>query len=524
MKKILYWQANAGISGDMTVASLLALGADFNNLQQKLAGLQLLAGKFDIELKAVNKAGFAASKFDVICHAEQVPAPEFKGELAAQKAKALNTDAKQLAAHMAVHTHAHPHEHVHENEHVHEHSHDHGDEHVHSHEHVHTHEHAHSHEHKHSHVHEHHAYAYVKSVIQNSALTEKEKALALAVFAEIAAVEAQAHGISVEEVHFHEVGAIDSIVDVVAAVVCLQDLAPDAVIISPLAEGYGQVKCAHGNINVPVPAVSAILERHKLQVQFIDEEGEHITPTGAAIAAILASQSKLPAHYRLLKTAYGAGTKDFPNPNLLVARLLEVEDAEFDTLLVEQSVETTPQQTAATLSTQEYLHDEVYRVDCNLDNITGENFAFLLEELFNAAALDVWYTPIFMKKNRPAYQLSLLCCAADLDKFSAIIFKHSKTLGLRYSKWQRNMLEREILKYEVDLEFNEAAKQAAEDSDFLALQAKIAYLDGKEDLRPEYEAVANFARKLQIPYAEAYAAVLDLAKEFNAMFDDDEEE
>lgn len=546
MKKILYWQANSGISGDMAVASLLDSGADLANLEAKLSSLNLIKDKFTFSVYNINKAGFSACKFDVIPEEAPLPAPELSGALASQnRTSEMSTvyrEERHEAASAVTHVHS---RHIHE--HGHEHTHEHGAGHEHSHgAHAHANEfhaedsHAHEHHEHSTHEHAHHAYAYVKAVIENSALSAEEKSMALAVFDEIAAVEAKAHGIAKEEVHFHEVGAVDSIVDVVATVVCLHSLQLDAVIISTLTEGKGQVKCAHGNIPVPVPAVSTILERYGLQVHFVDEEGEHITPTGAAIAAVLAKQTPLPQHYRLLKTGYGAGSKDFNNPNLLLARLLEVEDNDFAAYLADnrnehlQSEETVP---------CEYLEDNVYRIDCNLDNITGENFAFLLEELFASQALDVWYTPIFMKKNRPAYELSLLCHEEDLHKLCKLIFRHSKTLGLRYSKWQRFMLQREILTYDVDVEFAEdkesknlpsdqetveaadITKQAEErlNDDFLALQAKIAYVEGKEDLRPEYEAVAKFARSLQIPYAEAYTAVLDLAKEFNAMFNDEEE-
>lgn len=294
----LYLECRSGISGDMTVAALLDLGATEENLRAELAKLPV--DGYEIQVKKVVKSGLLVSDFDVILENE-VPAHTHE----------------QTHEHGDGEAHAHSHEHGDGEAHAHSHGHDDGKERTYSH--GNGHDEAHSHDHMHPHVHR--SWAGIEKMLLESDLKPRVKALSLQMFRTVAEAEAKVHGRTIEEVHFHEVGAVDSIVDIVGTAACLDELNVDKVVISELTEGCGHIRCQHGVLPVPVPAVLEIAAAHHLTFRQIEQEGEMVTPTGAAIAAL--SEGQIPAAYCVKKVGMGAGKREYQNTNILRAMLIE---------------------------------------------------------------------------------------------------------------------------------------------------------------------------------------------------------
>ena len=299
----LYLECNAGISGDMLVAALLDLGADKEALEKALASVP--AQGFSYNISRVSKAGVDCCDFDVILDAEHE-----------------NHDHDMAFLHgtgeAVLHSHEHEHEHHHDHEeHEHEHHHDHEEhEHEHHHEHVHT-------PHEHHHHHEHRGLKEVIEIINATQMSEKARALALKIFDVIAEAEGKAHAVSKENVHFHEVGAIDSIVDIVAIAVCFDSLGVDEVIVPELCEGQGTVRCQHGVLPVPVPATANIMQKYGFNVRLLPVQGEFVTPTGAAAAAALMTSDELPEQFKIKAIGLGAGKRQYERPSILRAMLIE---------------------------------------------------------------------------------------------------------------------------------------------------------------------------------------------------------
>ena len=285
MPNKLYLECYSGISGDMTVAALLDLGADQQVLLEGLESLNLPG--YQLKIGRVKKNGIDACDFDVI-----LDEPE--------------------------HHHDHDHEHHHEHDHEHDHKHDH--EHHHDHDHEHHHHHDHVHHHHHDHVHRN--IGDIFAIIDQSKISDRAKQTAKDIFRIIAAAESKAHGIAEDQVHFHEVGAVDSIVDIVSAAICLDNLDITEAVVSDLYEGCGYVHCQHGLMPVPVPAVVNIAADNALRLRLTQTRGEMITPTGAAIAAYLSKGGKLPESFVIEKIGLGAGKKDFATANILRAFLI----------------------------------------------------------------------------------------------------------------------------------------------------------------------------------------------------------
>ncbi len=366
MSKILYLECYSGISGDMTVGALLDLGADQKVLEESLGSLNLEG--YHLHFGRTKKCGIDAFDFDV--HLQ------------------------------------HEHEHHHANPHEEHHQHQHGEEHEHHHEHRNIND--------------------IYKIIGQLKASEKVKALAQRMFDIVAEAEAKAHGIPTEEVHFHEVGAIDSIIDIIAVAVCIENLGIDQVIVSPLSEGQGYVKCQHGVIPVPVPATVNIAAEHSLVLKLTDNEGEMVTPTGAAIAAALNSGRSLPASYTISQVGIGSGKKDFKNANIL------------RTMIIEEVVASNSHAASVKGS------DQLWQLETNIDDCSGETMGFTLECLCEAGAADAWFTPIYMKKNRPAYLLQVLCTYEQMEQMENIIFAHTTTVGIRRIQVERTILEREM--------------------------------------------------------------------------------
>ncbi|WP_277255158.1 LarC family nickel insertion protein [Negativibacillus massiliensis] len=295
MPNKLYLECYSGISGDMTVAALLDLGADQQVLMEGLESLNLPG--YQLKIGRVKKNGIDACDFDVI-----LDEPEHHHD------------------HDHEHHHDHDHDHEHHHDHEHEHPHDHEHEHHHDHEHEHHHDHEHEHHHHHDHVHRN--IGDIFAIIDQSKISDRAKQTAKDIFRIIAAAESKAHGIAEDQVHFHEVGAVDSIVDIVSAAICLDNLDITEAVVSDLYEGCGYVHCQHGLMPVPVPAVVNIAADNALRLRLTQTRGEMITPTGAAIAAYLSKGGKLPESFVIEKIGLGAGKKDFATANILRAFLI----------------------------------------------------------------------------------------------------------------------------------------------------------------------------------------------------------
>lgn len=263
---------------------------------------------------------------------------------------------------------------------------------------------------------------HVEEIINNSTLSETVKANSLKIFKLIAFAEAKVHQIAVERVHFHEVGALDSIADIVGAAICLDFLKVDKVLSSPIQLGGGTVKCAHGIMPVPAPATALIVENVPVKLGLVQHEAT--TPTGAAILVATVDEFTEQINFPITKTAYGIGHRDVSEvPNVLRVFLSETETSVGDV-----------KEEAATV------------LECNIDDMNPERYEFILEQLFNAGASDAWLVPIIMKKSRPAIQLSVLCAPEKVQKMKHIIFTHSTTIGLREYSVKKSVLSRnEIL-------------------------------------------------------------------------------
>ena len=391
MSNNLYLECYSGISGDMMVASLLDLGASEEVLNKALDSLPV--DGFKIEISRVSKNGLDACDFNVILD---------------EKHENHDHDMNYLYGEV---DHSHNHE-VHD-EHHHGYHHDHTHEHNHNHEHEdhdHTHEHNHNHEHDdhdHNHHHEHRGLADVISIIEKADITNNAKKIAINIFNILGKAEAAAHGVSIDEVHFHEVGAVDSIVDIIAVAVCLDNLQIKEVIVPVLYEGSGFIRCQHGMIPVPVPAVSHIVTNNNLKLHLTNTKGELVTPTGAAIVAAIKTNDKLPQEFSIKKIGLGAGKRTYENPSILRAMIIEDQDEN---------------------------KDVVVKLESNVDDCSGEALGYVMDRLLKAGARDVHYIPVFMKKNRPAYQLNVICSEEDVAKLENIIFEETTTIGIRKQK------------------------------------------------------------------------------------------
>ena len=427
MGKILYLECNSGISGDMTVGALLDLGADRQVLENALESLGVDGYHLHFGRKVV--CGLDAFDFDV---------------------------------HLEADGHGHSHEHTHRQEDAYERVDSCGHSEVHEHCHGHKHEHSHEHEDGHSHSHTHRNLHDIYHIIDHLDSNERVKEMARTMFRIVAEAESKAHGLPVEQVHFHEVGAIDSIVDIISVAVCMDNLGVEDVVVSALSEGHGHVRCQHGVLPVPVPATANIASSYGLKLHFTDNDGEMVTPTGAAIAAALRTKDRLPASCRLLKIGMGAGNKVFKQANVLRAMLLENSQDEDRTMWV---------------------------LETNLDDCTGEMLGLTMEMLLDAGAADVWYTPIHMKKNRPAYMMSVLCRESSIEAMEEIILTQTTTIGIRRYPTERTVLERSEIQVETS---------------YGPADVKVCAYKGRTFFYPEYESIRRICREQGVDFQTAY--------------------
>ena len=314
----------------------------------------------------------------------------------------------------------------------------------------------------------------IREIIQRSSITERAKQTALRIFEILAEAEAKAHRVSVDKVHFHEVGAIDSIVDIVSIAVCLDDLDITEVIVPMLCDGTGFIRCQHGQIPVPVPAVVNVAQTHHLKLKITDIEGEMVTPTGAAVVAAIRTSEKLPESFEIVATGLGAGKRQYRCPGILRAMLIRQTETE----------------------TQE--SDRIWRLETDIDDCSGEAMGHVMQTLLENGAREVHYTPVFMKKNRPAYELVVLCKKEKISRMEEIIFTETTTIGIR-----RNELDRTILRRSEE-EIQTPVGKA---------QVKICTLpNGTKRCYPEYESAVALAKEAGLSFREAYDRILDCWK------------
>lgn len=422
MSKTLYLECYSGISGDMTVAALLDLGADREVLKESLKSLPV--GGFRTEITRVKKSGLDACDFSVILEQD-------------------NHDHDMEYLHGSEKSYTGHYEHSHEV----------------------NHEHHHGHTHSHEHPHEHRGMKEITEIIQKSEMTVRAKKMAMRVFDILAQAESKAHGVPVEEVHFHEVGAVDSIVDIAAIAICMDNLDISNVIVPVLYEGTGFIRCQHGQIPVPVPAVTHIAETHKLKLKITDIQEELVTPTGAAVVAAFRTSDRLPEDFTMLKTGIGAGKRQYRCPGILRAMLIR---------------ETTDLQ----------IKDIIWKLETDMDDCGGEMMGHVMNLLMANGAREVHYTPIYTKKNRPAYTLTVICKESEREKLENLIFSETTTIGIRRVEMERTILQREIQKKDTPVG--------------TAIVKACTLPDGNIRYYPEYENVAELAERNQLSFRETY--------------------
>jgi len=449
--KTLYFECFSGISGDMTIGALLDLGASKETLLKAIDSLKI--DGYKIKIGTVQKCGISATKFDVILDDEEAEHSHDDHGHGHDEHEHSHDD----------HEHGHDeHEHSHDN---HEHSHD---EHKHSHD---SHEHGHD-DHEHGHGgHEHHnrGLKEISEIINHSDITQSAKKMSLAIFDVLAEAEGKVHGLPKEEVHFHEVGAVDSIIDIIGIAVCIDNLSVDSFACSKVYEGQGHVWCQHGMVPVPAPATLELCISNNIPLHITDNKGEMITPTGAAFIASLKPEFGLLPDGKIAGVGIGAGTREYKQANILRVYMIETEDAAIP---------------------KEYI-DKVVLLETNIDDSKGEHLGYAIEKLLEAGALDVYYTPIFMKKNRPAYKLTVLCADDKVEVLEDIIFMETTSIGIRKRKEERTILLRCFK--EVETQYGK-------------LKVKAVQTPDGERLYPEYESARELAHKncvsLRVIYRE----------------------
>jgi uncharacterized protein (TIGR00299 family) protein len=421
--KTLYLDLFSGISGDMFIGALIDLGVDPATMEAELGKLGIEG--YHLHFGRAHKGTIAGVKFDV----------HLTGD------------------------------------------HDHGPAHHHEDDHAHSHSHGHSHPHGpgHAHTHPNHRnFSEIKQLIQASRLSTWVKEKSIAVFQRVAAAEGKIHGLPPDQVHFHEVGALDSIIDIVGACIGLELLGTPRVLASRVIDGNGWVDCAHGRFPVPTPATMEILSARQVPVTQCNEPYELVTPTGAALVAEFAESFGIMTGLVPERIGFGLGTRENKTrPNVL--------RAVFGTTQGEQTQ-------------HDWEKDTIVVLESNLDDINAEILGAFVESAFAEGALDVFHTPIQMKKNRPGVLLSLLCVEADADKFSELILRETTSFGVRRYVTERRKLRREVI--EVQTVYGKVA-------------VKIGRLDGQViQAAPEFESCRRLARAGDVALKNVYEAAI----------------
>lgn len=445
MDKKLYLDCGSGISGDMFVAAMIDLGADPDALEKALDSIP--ADGFSVEIGRVKKSGIDCCDFrvrlDDDCENHDHDMDYLYGSLA--PAAGSGCSCHEEPDREEHHCHCHEEGHDGEAHHCCRQGKDH---------------------------HTHRGLAEILPMIDACDMTETAKALARKIFRIIGEAEAKVHDLPLDEVHFHEVGALDSIVDVVAAAVTFDSLHIKEVIVPKLTEGTGTVRCRHGVMPVPVPATVNIVSAYKIPMELTGAKGEYVTPTGAAIAAAISTSHQLPPSFVIKKAGLGAGKRAYTDRSgILRAFLIQGEENEG--------------------------RDKVVKLETDIDDCSGEVLGYVMKKLFKAGAKDVHYAPVFMKKNRPAWELTVICGEEKAEELEQIIFTETTTIGIREYPLMRSILNRE--EKEVETVYGKAAVKQVTFGDMTR-----AY--------PEYDTVKKLAKKNKVPFMDVFDAVKEAAK------------
>jgi uncharacterized protein (TIGR00299 family) protein len=429
--KTLYFDCFSGVSGDMVLGALLDLGLPLEGLRSALGSLAIEYG--GVSAERVLRAGVSATKFHA--HADEKPPVEAGGH------------AHDPSAASSSHSHAHPH--------------------AHSHEHAHSHAPSQPHAHDHSprlHDHGHHSLKEIAASIGRSALSAAGKERAVHLFERLAEAEAAIHAVPMEKIHLHEVGALDSIIDIVGAVYGLEWVGAGTVLASPLNVGSGTVTCAHGTFPVPAPATARLLQGVPIYAGAV--AAELVTPTGALIVTDYASGFGRLPETRVTGIGYGAGTRDFTgNPNVL--RLL-VGESESDAAA-----------------------ERIVSIECEIDDMNPQLFGPLMDRLSEAGALEVFYSAVQMKKNRPGTLVTILARPERREAMAGILFAHTTTIGVRYQEMLRDRLDRVIQSVDTPLG---------------AIRFKVATRDGRVlNAAAEFDDCARVAAERGMPIKDVQA-------------------
>ena len=518
--KILRFDSVGGASGDMILGALVGLGVDPRYIERELR--RLIPDPFRLKVGEKSEFGATGVYLTVDLDPEATTAEnvcEFQreekccGKRKPDGSCCGKNKRKREHKHDDEHDHKHAHSHDCEHGHKRDHSHD-GDcghKHDHSHEHEHArkrehkrdhshdgeharkreHKHDHSHGDDHAHSHEHapgRTFASIRQMIAESPLDEKTKRDATAAFEALAVAEAEAHQKPVDEVHFHEVGAVDSLVDTVGCVLALNALGVDGISLSPLPVGEGTFRCAHGVYPLPAPATSILLRNYGLPTSSDNERCEMLTPTAAALFAVWEKKA-IPTGARIVATANSFGTRKMQTrPNLLRASIYETDNVVEES---EKSPAKSPESKKSSVWEARYNVETLYELATNLDDATGERLATVATALFDLGALDVWTTPILMKKGRPACKLSALVAAEKREAVVDAIFRTSGTFGVRETTVRRRSLAR---------------RWETVETSFGPIRVKVgATLDGETTVAaPEFADVDEAARKAGVPFERVY--------------------
>jgi len=497
--RIAYLECFSGISGDMFLGALLDAGVPPEVFTRTVEALGVDAR---LEISRVDRSGISATKLDVIAAGEkELPREEFwQGAVSSQQSAVSEATSSAPHVHdhgqqhshgdgpadslsnLHAHSHSHDHEHSHGDGESHSHSHSHEDSHSHSHEHSHSqtppgatvpheHGHSHSHEHDHEHTHEHgskHTHSHrglkeIRQIIHAAKISQSAKDRAIKIFEALGAAEAKVHNTDIEKIHFHEVGAIDAIVDIVCASVGAEALGVDEWVCSPLNVGGGTVVCAHGAFPIPAPATLELLKHAPVYAGEIQKE--LVTPTGAAIVNVLASRFSQFPTMKTEKIGYGAGTRNFKNsPNVL--RL-------------------TVGETTATQKESAFPVEEITVLEANVDDMTPQVFGYVMEQALQNGALDAFGTPVQMKKSRPGMLLTVLCRTEDSQRLTKFILSETTTLGVRMRRESRAALTR---------------RHVSVSTRWGNVRMKLANLNGSiSNYAPEYEDCRQIATEKKVP-------------------------
>ena len=430
----LYLECNMGVAGDMLTAALLELLPDRQAFLDRMNGLGIPGLR--VECLPEEKCGITGSRVRVLIHGEEE--------------KACDVPMSHETENAAAEEHCHSQEHHGEEEHEH-HGHEHG------------------HGEGHTHAHRHFSYADVCGLIRSLDLPDEVKTDALEVYAQIGEAESAVHGIPMDQIHFHEVGSMDAVADVVGCCLLVHMLGVKGNIsASPVHVGSGFVKCAHGILPVPAPATANILRGVPIYGGSI--RGELCTPTGAALLRHFAGRFGEMEPMRVEKIGCGMGMKNFEAANCIRAFLGETGG----------------------------MRDEIAEINCNLDDMTPEAIGYASELLLKSGALDVFATPIYMKKSRPATMLTCLCKTGEREKFSKLLLLHTTTLGVRYRTCRRSILRCSFETVETP---------------YGTIRMKVAEGDEIRKRKPEYEDVRAAAEKCGAPFGEVYRRADALQKE-----------